>query len=756
AQCNFFLPDAANFNRTGQSSVSNYTYTLADQFFSSGAAWYRDSADLTHDFDISFSTYQCGTADGMVFVLQSCTNGLNALGDNGWGMGYYGNTAVFTNSLGVELDIYNNGPDFQDTNNSHIVITRDGQNVPVADPVYISPALGSCGTRTLQLTWNATSHLFSVYVDDTLRTSYTADLVNDVFAGNPHVYFGFTGSGSADFATQQFTVNYLHYQPSHVHTQTATINSTSQCAGGTLSVSPGASAYLWSTGDTTNIISNASPGTYSITVTDHGGCTQSAQYTVDTAPGDPAIFGDHIWNIYAWNAGNSSGTAGAWSDNYTGYYTEPNLTFSTWDRWPTYSSPSDASGYQGCAVSPDNHSYSAKRKAFTCGIYQVDIYAHSQAAELFINGSKVWEHDGANDSHINVWTGFLDNNSTVEYRVSAGEGYSYAGIQIISVTDLITLNGPATICPGYNLQLTAVTTNPPYLWSTGDTTKSISVNATGTYSVSIATGSCPVSDSVSITVQPIPTPTIQVNGQNPAYSCNPWFGLSVANFSNSHTYHWSDGSTTSANGAFYTVNLGDYTVVATDVLGCKSDTSLTVTLSTIPPPGDPAVFGDHVWNQYVWKSTNWSDNYSGYDVFSQDYPDAILYQNLSKWSASPSNSQTYQGCSPGEDNFSWNAKRRGFPSNIYQIDINHHDDDAELYVNGTLVWSEAGAAYDNVNVWTGCLGENSTVELRVKEFSGIQRADMRMTPKITIITPNGPPAICPGFTDDGEIYEMIK
>src|SRR5215831_13926329 len=79
-QCNFYLTDFTNFNRVGKSSVSNYTYTLANDYYSAGAAWYRDSADLTYDFDLSFSIYQCGTADGMVFVLQSCSNGLNAVG----------------------------------------------------------------------------------------------------------------------------------------------------------------------------------------------------------------------------------------------------------------------------------------------------------------------------------------------------------------------------------------------------------------------------------------------------------------------------------------------------------------------------------------------------------------------------------------------------------------------------------------------------------------------------------------------------
>lgn len=747
AQCNFFLPDASNFNRVGKCSVSNYTYTLAGDPNWYGAAWYRDSADLSYDFDISFSTYQCGTTEGMVFVLQSCSNGLEAAGGNVSGLGYYLNPSAFVHSLGVELDSHNGGFDSYDEDDSHIAITRDGEFAPVVGAVHISPAINNCGNRTLRLTWNAGTQLFSVYLDDTLRTSYTADLVNDVLGGNPHVYFGVTAGSGPDYSTQQFSVNYLHYHSSHSHSNTVAITSTSQCNGGSLAVSPGARHYLWSTGDTSNIIYNTQAGTYTVAVTDMGGCTQSAQYTVGVAPGDPAVFGNHVWNIYAWNAGNSSGTAGAWGDNYSGYLVDTNLTLITAYKW--IYTPSDASGYHGCAVSADHHSWSAKRKGFNCGIYQLNIPYHAYEAQLLINGNQVWEHGGCCDYHPNVWTGFLDNNSTVEFRVSTGGGGSAGYLEVLPLVDLITSNGPPSICPGYSVQLTAPGTEGHFLWSTGDTSQSTSVNTTGTYSISITSGSCTVIDSESITVQPIPTPVIQVIGPNPAYSCAAGFGLLVENNYSFYTYHWSNGVTVTGNGTFYT-GPGDYTVTTTDELGCVSDTSATMTLFTIPPPGDPAVFGDHVWNEYTWQSTNWTDNYRGYLVFSQDYPDAIYYISNSKWSAfgNPTGNYTFQGCAFGSaDNFSWSAKRRGFPSNIYQLSIEWHDDDAELYINGSLVWSATGAASNVGNVWTGCLNENSTVEFRVKEFGGDAIGQIKLTPQYTILTTNGPPTICPGFSE---------
>ncbi|HQZ77550.1 MAG TPA: hypothetical protein PK190_06265, partial [Bacteroidia bacterium] len=56
-------------------------------------------------------------------------------------------------------------------------------------------------------------------------------------------------------------------------------------------------------------------------------------------------------------------------------------------------------------------------------------------------------------------------------------------------TATITAGGPTTFCPGGSVTLTA-NTGTSYLWSTGATTKSITVNASGSYSVTVNNGSC--------------------------------------------------------------------------------------------------------------------------------------------------------------------------------------------------------------------------------------------------------------------------
>ncbi|HLP19419.1 MAG TPA: hypothetical protein VK174_03930, partial [Chitinophagales bacterium] len=140
-------------------------------------------------------------------------------------------------------------------------------------------------------------------------------------------------------------------------------------------------------------------------------------------PASPAqgTAGNGTWNVYCYAAGDAAGGSGAWSSNYSGYYTEPNLSFSTGNRW--VNTPYDASDYKGCYIGNDNHSWRAIRTGI-CGYYSIDINGHDDAAQLFINGVNRWEHIGCCDPHTGVWTGFLNPSDVVEFRVSEGGGGS--------------------------------------------------------------------------------------------------------------------------------------------------------------------------------------------------------------------------------------------------------------------------------------------------------------------------------------------
>lgn len=110
----------------------------------------------------------------------------------------------------------------------------------------------------------------------------------------------------------------------------------------------------------------------------------------------------------------------------------------------------------------------------------------------------------ANDQ-INVITSDTLDNILVAGRFKNSSGNIYIAKYICQIVKpIITANPGTTICEGGSVTLTssAVTNN---VWSTQETTRSISVNTAGTYSVTLNSGGCSsTSDPINIIVVPKP------------------------------------------------------------------------------------------------------------------------------------------------------------------------------------------------------------------------------------------------------------
>jgi hypothetical protein len=100
----------------------------------------------------------------------------------------------------------------------------------------------------------------------------------------------------ADGCTQTATINLTNTNPPITINGTITANTT--CNGGNGAVnttlSPatppggGTYTYTWSTGATTPGISGMTPGTYTVTVSGGGSCTQTASFTIPDQPNNPS------------------------------------------------------------------------------------------------------------------------------------------------------------------------------------------------------------------------------------------------------------------------------------------------------------------------------------------------------------------------------------------------------------------------------------------------------------------------------------
>ena len=118
-------------------------------------------------------------------------------------------------------------------------------------------------------------------------------------------------------------------------------------------------------------------------------------------------------------------------------------------------------------------------------------------------------------------------------------------VNALPATPVITADGPTTFCAGGSVTLTS-SAETNYLWSDGETTPSINVNSTGTFTIRVInTNGCQsvTSAATSVIVNPLPvTPTITSDG--PTTFCD---GGNVSLSAGAGTsYLWSNGSSTAS------------------------------------------------------------------------------------------------------------------------------------------------------------------------------------------------------------------
>ncbi|MDC0303507.1 PKD domain-containing protein [Flavobacteriales bacterium] len=259
-----------------------------------GSVWNVNLFNLSNPFNFTFDVYlgcNDGGADGLAFVLQPLN--VNA-GSSGGGMGYAG----INPSFAVEMDTYQNATDpgfdhmaFQ-SNGS----TSHGGGNTLAGPVQTSATSANvedCGWHQLNIVWDPITMTITAYFDGVLRLSYTGDIINNLFGGNPNVYWGFTAATGGANNLHQFC-NSL--SPAFI------ITSPIQCEGFPVDFESASivatgliTDYQWDFGDgstaTGTQVSHlyATPGNYTVTLTiTSEGCTESSSVQVTINP-DPVL-----------------------------------------------------------------------------------------------------------------------------------------------------------------------------------------------------------------------------------------------------------------------------------------------------------------------------------------------------------------------------------------------------------------------------------------------------------------------------------
>lgn len=161
-----------------------------------------------------------------------------------------------------------------------------------------------------------------------------------------------------------------------------------------------------------------------------------------------------------------------------------------------------------------------------------------------------------------------------EYQVEVTNNNGCSGSETFCLSPaMLNTDGPTIFCQGETVTL-SVSEGDSYVWSTGTLGSSISVNSTGNYSVTVlnSDAGCTVLLEQSVTVNPLPSPSISISGDN----------LTTESFS---SYQWNYNGSPISGAESQNIDPtntgnGQYSVTVTNAQGCE-ETSEIFNLSNL-------------------------------------------------------------------------------------------------------------------------------------------------------------------------------
>lgn len=604
----------------------------------SGSVWNTNQIDLNNSFDLNFEVWlgcNNGGADGIGFVLQPL--GVNQGGGSN-ALGYGG----ISPSLAVEIDIFSNGAATNDPPEDHIAIMQNGVSDHgtgnnLAGPVTASSSqnnIEDCQWHDIQITWDPAINSIAVYFDGVFRTSYTGNIINNIFGGNSNVYWGWTGGTGGISADQRFC-NALNPDFNIIST-TACVGDVIQFEDASVTSTGNISNYSWDFGDgntgSGNPVTHSfnTSGTFDVelTITSEG-CTETTVIPVDIDPSAVVDLGPDL-NICTGETAqlNNPNTLG--SGDYQ--WTPATDLSSTVAPSPTTSTTSTITysltytSNNGCSDSDD----------ITVNVSNGPTANAGQDVTICENDQTTLQASGGTNYSWSPTTGLDDPNianpvasplTTTTYTVTVSDATNCSATDDVTITvapaPVIDAGLDEVICEGDNVQLNAVGIGT-YSWTPTVGLSSTTVNdpiATPTvstmYYATITDGNnCSATDSVFVEVEEIPT----ADFPDPVPTCD---GSPVQFNDNSSgpilTYSWDfgDGQFGSGTNPTHTyAAIGSYTVQLTVVSnnGCTSSATGTAQVVDGPLPYFTVTNGLEVCvNEVIQINDNSSGQIVGYN-----------------------------------------------------------------------------------------------------------------------------------------------
>ena len=346
--------------------------------------------------------------------------------------------------------------------------------------------------------------------------------------------------------------------------------STTFCQGGSVTLtSTTGSSYLWSTGATISSISPTTAGNYTVQVTDANGCKNTSVATVVSVNTLPiaTITASGATTFCQGGSVTLTSTTGSsylWSTGAT----TPNISPTTTGNYSVQ--VTDANGCKNTStltvvsINPQPNVVAIATKTTICSGENISLTGSGAS-------TYVWDNNVNNGAAIIPTTTTTYSVTGTDINGCIGKSSVTINVNQLPIVQISSNISTNKACEDEGLELSS-NLNGVYAWSSGESTQTIFPSKSGIYSLKLTdvNGCSSTSNAIKVSIYPLPTALITVNG--PLTYCTN--NLSELVSSTGVSYIWNDGSITKS---IKPTTSGDYSVKVTDVNGC-SNTSTPVSL----------------------------------------------------------------------------------------------------------------------------------------------------------------------------------
>lgn len=349
-----------------------------------------------------------------------------------------------------------------------------------------------------------------------------------------------------------------------------------------IGVSGGTSAYsfAWSNASVSEDLTGLAAGSYTVTVTDNNGCTETGSYTVSEPT---AIALGNTVNTVTCNGGSDGSidlTVSGGAGNYT-------------FDWSNAMATEDISGLSAgtYTVTVSDNVLCTQTAAIVVGepaVLSIASIVDSVSCNGLDDGAIDLTVSGGTPSYSFLWSNASTNEDlaslapgTYTVTVTDGASCTLTGSYVITEPTLLTVSSTATAitCNGSNdgaidMTISGGTAGYSFVWNTAATTEDLSGLAAGTYTITVVDANlCSATASATI-AEPAPiAQTAVIVDANCNGSADGEIDLTVTGGTSPFGFNWSNGpSTEDLSG----LAVGSYFVTITDANGCTLLDDFTV------------------------------------------------------------------------------------------------------------------------------------------------------------------------------------